>query len=110
MALTTYEIPLDWVPNDDYINSNQGIHYLAWQIGVDQKRQLGIWLIEAVRSPATDLEGLLPEDYDVGELLDDTARYGYARSVSSADNISQVQDSFLDEVEIVTQAVLDGYR
>jgi hypothetical protein len=110
MALTTYEIALDWVPDDTYINSNQGVHYLAWQIGIDQKRQLGIWLIAPVREDPVDLATLLPEDYDTGELLEDTTKYGYARSVTDKDTIGEVDAAFKDEVDVVTQAVLDGYR
>ena len=112
MPLTTYITPIDWIPDPDYINSHQGIHYLAWRIGIDEKNLTTQWLIEAVKVSPEPLENLLPDiaDYTTAELLDDTSKFGQTRSVQSKDSIDTLQEDFLAEVATATLAVTNGYR
>lgn len=111
MALTAYEIPLGWVPDSTYINSPQGIQYLAWQIGVDTTNQRGFWLIEpVVDTPSVDLVDLLPVDYTFTDLLEDTPNYGYDRTAQAKKNIADLRDLFLAEIQKVKDAIGAGYR
>lgn len=112
MPLTTYILPISWIPDPDYINSHQGIHYLAWRIGIDEKNQTAQWLIEPVRDTPEPLANLLPNiaDYSEAELLEDTNKYGQTRSVQTKETIDAVQDDFLAEVAIATASVIAGYR
>lgn len=111
MAITTYEVPLDWEFDTNYVNSAQGIHYLAWQIGIDLKGNKAIWLFAAVRPSPIDINTLLPPVGTTANILsDDVGKSGYTRSISPNEDISAVAESFTEEVVKITQAVIDGYR
>ena len=109
-ALTVYEVDLDWVPDIDYINSPQGIHYLAWKIGIDEKRQKALWFIEAVRTSPEPLSNLLPLVYSSYEFVDDTSKFGFRRAAETKENVNSLQERFLAEVDLVSTEVGNGYR
>lgn len=110
MSLVAYEIPLDWVPDPVYINAPFGVHYLAWQIGVNSNLKTGLWLIAPVISSPEPLEDLLPASYSTQSLDADTATYGQKRTVQSKDTIDVVQTDFLAQVDIIAAEVLAGHR
>lgn len=93
-ALTTYELDLGWEPDQDYINSQQGMHYLAWRIGVNENNNTGIWIIEPVIDDPEPLENLLPVAIVERPLTTDTQTTGHARTFMTESTISEVQAEF----------------
>lgn len=111
MSYTLYETSLTWAPDSTYINSRQGIKYLAWRIGIDDKRSKSLWLIEpVVESPSPALSTLLPVGYITFIFTSDTTTYGHNRSILTKDSIASLEEEFTAQVAETTQAVTDGYR
>lgn len=98
MAITSYEVPIDWIPDDNYINPKFDFpEYLAWRLSQDLKRGVAIWSIrQVVESPTYTIDQLLPIVYTVIEVSEDLQKYGYARQLAPKQSISTVE-AFIDE-------------
>lgn len=108
---TIYDVPDTWVPDETYINSAQGIEYLAWQIGTDKIRGRRLWMIApVVDTPAVDIVDLLPVDYTSYTLEEDVIRYGHLRSVLTRQSIEELEIEFLAEIDSVIAAIAAGTR
>ncbi len=111
MALTTYSLSLDWSPDQTHINAAVGLSFLAWRIGVDLQNKKGLWLIAEVRTPPTvALSTLLPAENEEDELLDDTTKYGFLRSVEPSLSVGDLESSFSAEVAQAQADITAGYR
>jgi hypothetical protein len=112
MASTIYEVDIEWIPDDTYINSVVGPEYIAWRIGTDPVRNKGLWLIApVVETPTQDLVAdLLPAEYTEYTLEADAPNYGHIRRILPQKSIAVLEQEFLDQVATVTQAIIDGYR
>lgn len=108
--MLAYEIPLSWEPDPDLINSTVGINYLAWRIGTDSKRQMGLWWISAVTDDPVPLEDLIDLRYATLEFLADVPTYGYMRTIMPNILIVDLQAAFVDAVDAITNQVTDGLR
>lgn len=110
--LTVYTTPIDWSPDTDYINSAQGIHYLAWQIGVSENLGTASWLIYPVIDSPEPLENLLPneEDYISREFIKDVGSQGERRVSLPDKSVDALQADFLAEVDTVIEAIGNGSR
>lgn len=95
---TYYEFPLNQSPNPEYVNTTSGAHYLAWQLGRDTRRNLGIWIIEAVTDSPVPLNTVIPIYVGTGTLTDDVQRYGYVRSLLPQISITQLLSMFNRDV------------
>jgi hypothetical protein len=110
MSLTTYQIALDWVPDPLLVNAPVGLHYLAWQIGVNESSKTGLWLIAPVVDSPEPLENIIPDAYLSSPLVSDTPTLGYTRAALPASNISDVEAKFNEEVANAIAAVIEGTR
>lgn len=108
-ALQIYTLPIDWEPDEELINSNSGIHYLAWQVGINQAAGTASWLIAPVREDPEPLEDLLPELYEEKEFTKDVTQDGEQRVALSQDTLITLKSEFSDQVALISQAVEDGY-
>lgn len=109
--MLVYETDQSWIPDVTYINSPQGIEYLAWNIGLDARRVKSLWLIEPVRDPTTqDLVDLLPVGYTSYTFTDDVIKYGHLRSTLTQYSVIELQELFLTDVEETTAQVEAGFR
>lgn len=111
MSYSLYETPSTWIPDSTVINSAQGIQWLAWRIGIDDKRSKSLWLIEpVVDAPDDDLADLLPVGYTTFVFTSDTTTYGHNRSILTKDSIATLEEEFATTVADTKQAIIDGYR
>ncbi len=108
--MTGYEVDISWVPDSAFNNSSFGIHYIGWQIGRAENRGLALWIIAPVIEEPEPLEDLLPPEATELEVNDDVGVYGYTRTILPTTSIGDLETLFNDEIAIVTQAVIDGYR
>jgi hypothetical protein len=109
--LYVYETGLDWVPDDTYINSPQGMVYLAWNIGTDARREKNLWLIQAIgETPTPALGTLLPVGYTQMIFDDDVLKYGHIRISLTKLSVIELQEAFLDELGKIADDQAAGYR
>lgn len=110
MSLTSYIVPIDWVPDDTVVNAKPGLDYVGWKIGISPNISKAMWLIEAVRDPVgTPLVDVLPVGYETQVLLADVSTYGFNRVILPNVSIGTLENEFVAEVAATTQAVTDGY-
>lgn len=133
MATTTYVTDINWIPDPNYVNSMQGIVYLAWRIGEDKTNGTATWLMAQVRfdddyelmmgygdgSSAPSFYSMMPDPIDVLPpedssqeivLTEDVQSLGQDRTVQPNVAISDVQAAFEEEVAKTILAVELGYR
>lgn len=92
MSMTAYEVPIDWVPDEDYINVPPDYEYLAWRLGTNDKTGTALWVITPVVDPPTvALVDLLPVGYVEVTVDDDTVKYGYVRDMYPSKSIKEVE-------------------
>ena len=92
MSLIAYEVPIDWIPDPDYVNDPPDYEYLAWRLGTNAKAQTALWTIQQVASvPTVSIIDLLPVGYVEVIVDDDTKKYGHVREVYPTLSISDVE-------------------
>lgn len=99
-SYTYYELDLDVVLDPDVVNNNDGMLYFAWMIGIDSRRQKGMWLIEPLLSETDAVVTILSGDYTSGVLKDDVTRYGYTRTALLTLSITKLISEFTTELNI----------
>jgi hypothetical protein len=107
MSMIGYEVPIDWIPDEDYINVPPDYEYLAWRLGTNDKAQTALWVITPVaETPTVPLVDLLPVGY-VEVLIDsDTSKYGYTRDMYPKSSISEVEEIITINKAYVTNELL----
>jgi hypothetical protein len=90
--MIAYEVPIDWVPDEDYVNLPPDYEYLAWKLGTNVNAGTALWTIQqVVESPTVTVIDLLPVGYKEVIVNDDLQKFGHTREVYPKDSISDVE-------------------
>jgi len=102
MAILAYEIPIDFIPNTDFINTPPDNEYLAWRLSTNPLQGTSLWVINpVVDTPTVTIEDLLDGvDYKEITINDDTNTYGYVRQLLPNESIETVEEEITNQTNL----------